>query len=132
MFSSQILDCAREQSDSYTNTAEVSEYRNKSPRIINFRWDCSVSDGSFVEFFNYYSIVPLQAARTFTTRGSFGVYPVTTPEMCVPIARSVQVPHGAVRFRVRLNDYYVTNYVPIRNNETYYVEDGHIHSLYPL
>ena len=42
--------------------------------------------------YNYYSILPHQQARTFTTRGSFGIYPVTTPDMQVPIAGTIAVP----------------------------------------
>ena len=77
LFYQQYLDCGRELSDFYTNTPRVSTVRNNTPQVIYLRWDSSVIDNTVadVEFFNYDSILPTQTARTFTTRGSFGIYP---------------------------------------------------------
>lgn len=130
----QYLDCGREFSDFYVNTPRVSSYRNATPRVINLRWNPAELDASkaVVEFFNYYSILPYQQARTFTTRGSFGLYPRTSPNMVVSLAGSIAVPPYATNFRIRLDSQgtLVTNNVPINNNDVYYYEAGQIHRLY--
>lgn len=131
--SSQFYDCGRLFSDFYENTPRVSLTRNHTPDFINLRWgndlDPSVAE---VQFFNYSSILPHQQARTFTTRGSFGIYPATTPDMQVPIAGTIAVPPFAQRFRVRLNKNgpLVTNFVPVRNNAMYYYEAGKLFEFY--
>lgn len=132
IFYQQYLDCGREFSDFYVNTPNVSQVRNSTPRVINLRWSNLDPNVAVVEFFNYNSIVPYQQARTFTTRGSFGLYPVTAPNLSVPIAETVAVPQGAARFRIRLdrNGPLVTNYVPIHNNDMYFVESGQIYRVY--
>jgi len=123
LFYQQYLDCGREFSDFYTNTPRVSTVRNNTPQLIYLRWDSSVLDPSQaeVEFFNYDSILPNQTARTFTTRGSFGIYPKTSPDMRVPLSSTVVVPPFAHYFRIRLNHngLYVTNQVPVNNNNMY-------------
>ena len=129
----QYQDCGKLFSDFYVNTPRVSSTRNHTPDFINLRWGNDLDPNvAVVEFFNYYSILPVQQARTFTTRGSFGIYPVTSPDMQVPIASTIAVPPFAQRFRIRLNRNgpLVTNFVPVRNNAIYYYEAGQIFELY--
>jgi hypothetical protein len=131
--SSVYTDCGQLFSDFYENTPRVSTTRNHTPDFINLRWGNDLDPNmAVVEFFNYSSILPVQQARTFTTRGSFGIYPVTTPDMQVPIAGTIAVPPFAQRFRIRLNRNgpLVTNFVPVRNNAIYYYEAGQIFELY--
>jgi hypothetical protein len=133
MFYQKYLDCGREMSDFYVNTPRVSDIRNHTPAFINLRWGNDLDPNqAVVEFYNYYSILPTQQARTFTTRGSFGIYPVTTPDMQVPIAPTIAVPPFAQRFRIRLsrNGPLVTNFLPVKNNNVYYYEAGKIYELY--
>lgn len=129
----QYNDCSIQNSDHYTNTPAVSAMRNATPRIINLRWSNELDPSrAVVEFFNYWSILPAQQARTFTTRGSFGLYPVSSPEMVVPLSAQVAVPGYATNFRIRLdrNGPLVTNKVPINNNDVYVYESGMIYRLY--
>lgn len=133
IFYQQYLDCGRKFSDFYVNTPRVSDARNSAPRVINLRWSSELDPSqAVVEFFNYYSILPYQQSRTFTTRGSFGVYPVSSPDMSVPVSETVLVPHGATRFRIRLHKGgpLVTNFAPINNNDVYFYEAGQIYRLY--
>lgn len=135
IFYQQYLDCGREFSDFYDNTPRVSSARNHSPRVINFRWSSELDPSrAVIEFFNYWSILPFQQSRTFTTRGSFGVYPVSTPDMIVPLQSTVAVPGYATNFRIRLDKDgpLVTNQVPINNNDVYYYENGLVYRLYSI
>lgn len=132
-FYRQYLDCGREFSDFYVNTPRVSEVRNNTNSVINLRWCNNLNpDDAVVEFYNYYSILPTQQARTFTTRGSFGLYPQTSPDLQVPLRNTIIVPPYAQRFRIRLHrgGKLVTNFVPVRNNAIYYYEDGRIFEFY--
>ena len=132
-FYSKYIDCGREFSDFYVNTPRVSEMRNNTPQFINLRWGEDLDPSqAVVEFYNYYSLLPNQQARTFTTRGSFGIYPQTTPDMQVPLASTIAVPPYAQRFRIRLsrNGPLVTNFVPVRNNAMYYYESGRLFEFY--
>lgn len=130
-FYQQYLDCGREFSDYYDNTPRVSYMRNSSPHIIYLRWDDSIdTTHAMVEFFNYSSILPFQTARTFTTRGSFGIYPRTSPDLSQPLSESLLVPPYAQYMRIRFNETYVSNMVPVHNNNMYYVENGQIYQLY--
>jgi hypothetical protein len=133
IFYQQYLDCGRQFSDFYDNTPHVSQARNAAPRIINLRWSGELDPSrAVVEFFNYWSILPAQQARTFTTRGSFGLYPVSSPNMVIPLTAQVLVPGYATSFRIRLdkNGPLVTNQVPINNNDLYMYESGRIHRVY--
>lgn len=133
MFYQKHLDCGRAYSDWYSNTPQVSQFLNESSRVINLRWSGELDPSkAVVEFFNYWSILPAQAARTFTTRGSFGLYPVSSPDMVVPINAQVAVPGFATSFRIRLerDGPLVTNQVPINNNDMYFYESGQIYRLY--
>lgn len=126
-------DCGRLFSDFYVNTPRVSEMRNHTPAFINLRWGRDLDPSqAVVEFYNYYSILPHQQARTFTTRGSFGIYPVTSPDMQVPLAGTIAVPPLAQRFRIRLNKNgpLVTNFMPVKNNNMYYYEAGRLYQFY--
>jgi len=132
-FYNKHIDCGRLYSDFYDNTPHVSEVRNHTPTFIQLRWGDDLDPScAVVEFHNYYSILPVQQARTFTTRGSFGIYPQTSPEMQLPISKIVAVPHGAVRFRIRLHrdGPLVSNFVPVRGNATYYYEAGKLFEFY--
>lgn len=132
-FYQKFFDCGRELSDFYVNTPRVSTTRNHTPSFINLRWGADLDPNvAVVEFFNYYSILPTQQARTITTRGSFGIYPNTTPDMSVPIAGTIAVPPYAQRFRIRLNRNgpLVTNFMPVKNNNMYYYEGGMIYEFY--
>ena len=132
-FYQKYLDCGREFSDFYVNTPRVSTTRNHTPSFINLRWGNDLDPSrAVVEFYNYYSILPTQQARTFTTRGSFGIYPQTSPDLQTPIASTVAVPPFAQRFRIRLdgNGPLVTNFVPVRNNGMYYYEAGRLFEFY--
>ena len=132
-FYNKYLDCGREFSDFYVNTPRVSQTRNNTPDFIHLRWGNELNPNeAVVEFYNYYSMLPHQQARTFTTRGSFGIYPQTTPDMQVPIAGTIAVPPFAQRFRIRLskNGPLVTNFVPVKNNNMYFYEGGRIYQLY--
>lgn len=130
-FYQQYLDCGKELSDFYENTPRVSNIRNNTPHVIFLRWDENIDKNqAYVEFFNYSSILPYQQARTFTTRGSYGIYPRTSPDLNQPLSDTVVVPPYAQYFRVRLNNMYVTNRVPVRNNDMYYIENGQIYQLY--
>ncbi len=132
-FYNQTIDCGRLFSDFYVNTPRVSAARNNTPDYINLRWGSDLDPNqAVVEFHNYYSILPVQQARTFTTRGSFGIYPQTSPDLQVPIAGTIAVPPYAQRFRIRLNRNgpFVTNFVPVRNNAMYYYEAGQVFELY--
>lgn len=132
-FYQQYTDCGRQFSDFYVNTPRVSDERNAKSSFINLRWGPDLDPSqAVVEFYNYYSIVPLQQARTFTTRGSFGLYPVTAPDMHLPIAPVMAVPPYAQRFRIRLNKNgpLVTNFVPVKNGGMYYFEAGRIFEFY--
>lgn len=132
-FYDKYIDCGRLFSDFYVNTPRVSTTRNHTPSFINLRWGDDLDPSqAVVEFYNYNSILPHQQARTFTTRGSFGIYPVTTPDMQVPIDGIIAVPPFAQKFRIRLNQYgpLVTNFVPVRNNGLYYYEGGRIYEFY--
>jgi hypothetical protein len=133
MFYQKRIDCSVNHADWYSNTPAVSQFLNSSPRIINLRWSGELDPSkAVVEFFNYWSILPSQPARTFTTRGSYGLYPVSTPDMVVPINAQVIVPGYATSFRIRLdrNGPLVTNQVPINNNDMYIYESGQIYRLY--
>ena len=132
-FYQQYSDCGRQFSDFYVNTPRVNEERNATRSFINLRWGSDLdANQAVVEFYNYYSIVPVQQARTFTTRGSFGIYPVTAPDLQVPLAGTIAVPPFAQRFRIRLNGAgpLVTNFVPVKNGAMYYVEQGRIYEFY--
>ena len=132
-FYNKYQDCGVLFSDFYENTPRVSTTRNHTPSFINLRWGNDLKPNeALVEFYNYYSILPTQQARTFTTRGSFGIYPITSPDLQVPIAGTIAVPPFAQRFRIRLskNGPLVTNFVPIKNNALYYYEAGQIFELY--
>lgn len=132
-FYHKYLDCGRLMSDFYVNTPRVSTTRNHTPSFINLRWGKDLDPSkAIVEFYNYYSILPSQQARTITTRGSFGIYPQTTPDLQVPIASTIAVPPYAQRFRIRLskNGPLVTNFVPVRNGGMYYYEAGQIFEFY--
>jgi hypothetical protein len=132
-FYQKYFDCGRLMSDFYVNTPRVSTTRNHTPSFINLRWGPDINpDNAVVEFYNYYSILPSQQARTFTTRGSFGIYPVTSPDLQVPLSTTVAVPPFAQRFRIRLNGSgpLVTNFVPVKNNNMYFIESGRIYQLY--
>lgn len=129
------INCSTMFSDWYENTPHVSQARNAMPRIINLRWSGELdASKAVVEFFNYWSILPAQQARTFTTRGSFGLYPVSSPNMIVPLAAQIAVPSYATSFRIRLDrdGPLVTNQVPINNNNMYYYESGMISQLYDI
>jgi len=126
----QHLDCGREMSDFYENTPYVSQVRNATPMVINLRWDNTIDPSTaVVEFYNYYSMLPNQQARTFTTRGTFGIYPQTSPDMQSPLAAQVVVPHLAARFRIRFGPY-VTNFVPVEHNAMYFYKNGRINQFY--
>jgi hypothetical protein len=132
-FYQKYLDCGRQFSDFYVNTPRVSTVRGHTPSYINLRWGPDINpENAIVEFYNYYSILPHQQARTFTTRGSFGIYPITTPDLQVPLQSTIPVPPFAQRFRIRLNRNgpFVTNFVPIRNNAMYFYESGRIYEIY--
>lgn len=132
-FYNKTLDCGRLFSDFYDNTPHVSRMRNNTPKFINLRWSNELNPNTaVVEFYNYYSILPTQQARTFTTRGSFGIYPITSPDMQIPLSHTIPVPTNAQRFRIRLNKNgpLVTNFVPVRNNGMYYYEGGQIYEFY--
>jgi hypothetical protein len=132
-FYTKSIDCGKLMADSYTNSPHVSDVRNHTPSYINLRWGNDISpQTAVVEFYNYYSILPMQQARTFTTRGSYGLYPVTSPDMQLPLAATIAVPPFAQRFRIRLQGSgpLVTNFVPVRNNAMYYVEAGRIFEVY--
>ena len=133
IFYQQYLDCGKEYSDFYENTPRVSQVRNNSPRLIYLRWNQDqLHPNAQVEFFNYSSMLPYQQARTITTRGTFGIYPRTSPDMVVPISSTVQVPSLAQYFRIRLNHNgsLVTNMVPVNNNNMYFIENGKVYQLY--
>jgi len=133
IFYQQFLDCGREFSDFYVNTPRVSATRNNEPRVIYLRWDDSIdATNAQIEFFNYSSILPYQQSRTVTTRGTFGVYPRSSPDMVVPMSATVRVPPYAQYFRIRLNNQgsLVTNMYPVNNNNMYYVENGQVFQLY--
>lgn len=132
-FYQKYLDCGREFSDFYENTPRVSAMRNNTPAFINLRWGNDIDPNrAVVEFYNYYSILPHQQARTFTTRGSFGIYPRTSPDLQVPLAATVAVPPHAQRFRIRLDhdSPLVTEFVPVKNNGMYYYEGGKLFEFY--
>lgn len=129
-FYQKYLDCGRELSDFYVNTPRVSSERNNTPSYVHLRWGPDFdSSSAIVEFHNYYSILPHQHARTFTTRGTFGIYPRTTPDMQVPLASTIAVPPFAQRFRFRIGNL-VTNFVPVRNNAMYFYENGRLLEFY--
>lgn len=133
IFYQQYTDCGRKFSDWYSNTPHVSQYLNSMPRVINLRWSSELDPSrAVVEFFNYWSTLPAQQARTFTTRGSFGLYPVTSPDMIVPLSAQVIVPGFATNFRIRLDKDgpMVTNRVPINNNDLYFYESGQVYRVY--
>jgi len=132
-FYQKYLDCGREFSDFYVNTPRVSSERNNTPSFIHLRWGENLDPSeTIVEFHNYYSTLPHQHARTFTTRGTFGIYPRTTPDMQYPIASTMAVPPYAQRFRIRFkkDSHLVTNFVPVKNNAMYYYENGRIFEFY--
>jgi len=131
-FYQKYLDCGQLFSDFYVNTPRVSQIRNHTPSFINLRWGQDLDPSAVVEFYNYYSILPNQQAMTITSRGSFGIYPQTTPDLQVPIASTIAVPPYAQRFRIRLgrNNPLVTNFVPVKNNGMYYIEAGRIFEFY--
>ena len=107
--------------------------RNQTPYYIHLRWGPEINpNDALVEFYNYYSILPYQEARTFTTRGSFGIYPMTTPDLQVPLESTIAVPPFAQRFRIRLsrNGPLTTNFVPVRNNGMYFYEAGQLFEFY--
>jgi len=135
VFYHRYLDCGREHADYYVNTPHVSASRANNMRLINFRWGPDVDPSkAVIEFANHSSILPYQAYRTTTTRGSLGVYAKTTPDMIVPLSHTVSVPPSAQNFRVRfdMTGPYVTNSVVIHANDTYHVENDRIYSLYEL
>jgi len=135
IFYQQYLDCGRKFSDFYENTPRVSSARNETPRVINLRWSADLDPSrAVVEFFNYWSILPAQQARTFTTRGSFGLYPVSSPDMVIPVQSVMAVPGYATSFRIRLDKDgpLVSNQVPINNNDVYYYENGLVYRLYSI
>lgn len=132
-FYQKHLDCGREFADFYENTPRVSNIRNNTPSYINLRWGNDLDPSrAVVEFYNYYSILPTQQARTITTRGSLWVYPITSPDLQVPIASTIAVPPNAQRFRIRLdgNGPLVSNFCPVQNNALYYYEDGRVYQVY--
>ena len=132
-FYQQHIDCGREQNDSYTNTPHASYIRNHAPTFIHFRWGKDLdARNAVIEFYNYYSILPLQHAKTITSRSTFGVFPATSPDLQLPISATVSVPPFAQRFRIRLNrgGPMVTNFVPVRPNAIYYYEGGRLFEMY--
>ena len=103
IFYQEYIDCGKEFSDSYSNTPHVSNVRNNTPRFVHLAWNQNLDpSNTMVEFFNYAAILPFQQSRTFTTRGSFGLYPRTSPDMTVPLQSTVVVPNYAQRFRLRI------------------------------
>jgi hypothetical protein len=133
MYYQKYQDCGRDFSDFYVNTPRVEQVKNGTPSVIHLRWDPNIDmSRAMVEFYNYYSILPHQQARTFTTRGSFGIYPMTSPDMQKPVAGTVIVPPFAQRFRIRLDGLgpLVTEFVPVNNNGMYYYEAGRLFQLY--
>jgi len=130
MLSRKFLNCQMEQNDYYENTVEP-PFCGCQDRVINLRWSPTIDPSTVtVEFFNYYSEMMLyQPARTITSRGSHGVYARTSPDMIAPLSPAILTPNGSQRFRLRFGDY-VSNYMPIHANETYYFENGKIFQLY--
>ena len=132
-FYQKTQDCGQLFSDFYENTPRVSDVRNATPVFINLRWGNDINlNNALVEFYNYSSIVPLNTAYNYTSRGSFGIYPVTTPDLQVPLAPTIAVPPFAQRFRIRLdrNNPLVTNFAPVQNNGLYMYEAGRLYQLY--
>lgn len=134
-FYNKYIDCAKLFSDFYENTPHVSAERNGRPAVIHLRWDSSLDPSTaVVEFYNYYSILPHQHAKTITDRSTFGIYPATSPDLSVPLSSTIVVPPFAQRFRIRIDKQkpFVTKFVPVSNNDIYYYEGGNLYQLYSM
>lgn len=129
----QYLDCSRIESDWYSNTPRVAQTRNNSARFINLRWGNDLDPSkAVVEFFNFYSILPFQEAKTITSRDTYGMYPRTDPSLSVPLSPTIACPSGSQYFRIRIdrNGPLVTNNAVIHSNGMYYYEQGMIYETY--
>lgn len=129
MYYNKYINCHREHSDHYTNTPGVSLVRNGTPRLLFLIADSYIEpEKASVEFYNYESIMPYGISKSITAREPDAFIQQHDPEMDVPFSDVVQVPHGAIKFRVK-TPYGHTNFAPIHNREKYLVTHEHLYQL---